>query len=74
VPLPAHQPAALAEAVAEPQGPAFVHRIDDPRDGCTEAPCLVETPPEAEGHENPLPAPRRFRKATIAVSQHDADP
>ena len=35
LPLPAHEPAVLAEAVAEPQGPTFVHRIDDPRDGRT---------------------------------------
>ena len=74
LPLPAHEPAALAEAGAEPQGPAFVNRIDDPRDGGTELPCLPEPPAEAKSYQDPVPAPQRFRKMSIPVSQHDADP
>jgi hypothetical protein len=34
-PLPANDPAALTEAVAKPQGAAFVEGIRDPRDGRT---------------------------------------
>ena len=74
LPMPAHEPAALAKTIAEPQGSTFVHRIGDPEDGRADTPWLLATPAEAEDHEDPLPSPQRFRKSTILVGQHDADP
>ena len=65
---------AMGAAMPEPQGAAFVHRIGDPRDGCTKTPRRRASPAEAKGRKDPLPAPRRLRKMSIPMSQHDANP